>query len=99
MARIGGRFFWIAFAVLACAAGYYGYAVRLDTLYQDYRQSAQEVQALREQRDALTSEAERLEQRVEHMKHDPIEMEAAIRQRRNLVRPGETIYVVPIEEK
>lgn len=99
MARFGGKFFWLTLAISIGLVGYYGYVVRLDRLYDEYRQSAQEVQALSEQRNAVTQEAERLERRVNDMKHDPIETEAAIRQRQNLVRPGETIYVVKLEDE
>ena len=99
MARFGGKVFWLTLAVFIGLAGYYGYTVRLDHLYTEYRQSANEVQALHEQSESLTQEADRLERRVEDMKHDPIEMEAAIRQRRNLVRPGETVYKVELEKE
>ena len=99
MARFGGKVFWLTLAVFIGLAGYYGYVVRLDHMYTEYRQSANEVQALREQSETLSEEADRLDRRVKDMKHDPIEMEAAIRQRRNLVRPGETIYKVELEQK
>jgi cell division protein FtsB len=43
----------------------------------------------------LQREIEQKEERIRRLENDPAEQELEIRQRMKLVRPGETIYVLP----
>jgi len=70
----------------------------LEGLYLQYRQSGQQVEVLRQKANTLKEKEARLKERVNHLESDPIEMEAAIRQRKNLVRPGETVYRVELAD-
>jgi len=84
--------------VVAVAGMVIAYAFHRDlfALYQSYRERGAEVQASRDElREAQILEEE-LSRKVEHLDGDAVEMEAAIRRNKNLVREGETIYRVEL---
>jgi len=64
----------------------------LDGRYQAYLRSDEQVRAAREQCEQLRRDLETARQRVEHLGNDPLEIEAAIRRTKNLVREGEKVY-------
>lgn len=98
MTRKGGAWYWLALLVLLGLTAVYVSQRDLEGLYLQYRQSGQQVEVLRQKADALNEKEARLKERVDHLESDPIEMEAAIRQRKNLVRPGETVYRVELAD-
>ena len=65
-------------------------------LYQDYREREAEIQALRDRVRGAETQAGNLAHKVEQLDNDAVEMEAAIRRNKNLVREGETIYRVEL---
>ncbi len=65
-------------------------------LYHDYRQREAETQALRDRVRGAEAQARELAHKVERLDNDAVEMEAAIRRNKNLVREGETIYRVEL---
>jgi cell division protein FtsB len=60
--------------------------------YQAYQRSEESVQAAQHKEQALEDEKQRLEQRVKDLDQNPLEVEAAIRRIKRLVRDGETVY-------
>lgn len=92
------RWYWAALTLLALAAAAYAQKRDIYALRLDYRASEDEVRMLeRELETSSESEAE-LKQRVSQLHDDPLEMEAAIRDTKRLVRDGETIYRVNVPE-
>lgn len=91
-----GRRYWLMLAVIAAASAVYVDKRGLVDLYENYQQSAHEVQVLQNDLERLRAEESGLRRRVEGLENDPVEMEAAIRQRKNLVRPGEIIFRVTL---
>ena len=82
--------------MVAMAGMVIAYALHRDlfALYQSYRERGAEVQASRDELRAAQAFEEELARRVEHLDGDAVEMEAAIRRNKNLVREAETIYRV-----
>ncbi len=76
------------------------YADRRDLigLYHAFVESREEVHALEAQVDALEEEVASLEEEVTRLDDDPLEVEAASRQGKSLVRDGETVFHVVIPE-
>jgi cell division protein FtsB len=62
--------------------------------YADYRRNEGEVRALEREIEQLKQTAQELGERKEGLGTNPVEMEAAIRRTKNLVRPGEKVYRV-----
>lgn len=62
--------------------------------YLQYQQERDELQALQGQLDELNKEESRLKDHVGDLGTDPVEIEAAVRRSKHLVREGETIYRV-----
>lgn len=90
--------YWLALvAVLGLVATY---AQRRDLygLHQDYRDSQEHVYSLELQLDRLAEEEADLDKRVKNLDSNPLEMEAAIRRSKGLVRKGEKIYRVELPE-
>ena len=98
MARRSRAWYWLALLVLLGLTALYVSQRDLEGLYLQYRQSGQQVEVLRQKANTLKEKEARLKERVNHLESDPIEMEAAIRQRKNLVRPGETVYRVELAD-
>ena len=67
-------------------------------LYFDYKASHERVRTL--ELDLTRAETERvlLERQVEHLNTSPLEIEAAIRRTKSLVRAGEIVYRVKLPE-
>lgn len=75
-----------------------GYAYHRDfaSLYTKYCESRANVQQLRESVRRAQALEEELARKVDRLGHDVVEMEAAIRRNKELVREGETIYRVEL---
>jgi len=95
----GSKLYWLSLALLLGGAAAYVYYANLDGLWAAHQQSERHVQALRHELTGLEQREDGLRRRVEHLESDPVEMEAAIRQRKNLVRPGETVYRVELADE
>jgi cell division protein FtsB len=91
------RTYWLAVALLVALVLVYVHQRDFSSLRLDHRESRNMVDGLRLQVETLQEEEDRLRRRVEHLGTDPVEMEAAIRENKNLVRRGETIYRVEFE--
>ena len=82
----------LVFLLVVSLALFYVVRRDLDGRYQAYLRSDAQVRAAREQCEQLRRDLESARQRVEHLGNDPLEIEAAIRRTKNLVREGEKIY-------
>ncbi len=96
---MNGRTYWIALAATIAVSAIYVDKRGLRELYDSFEQSAHEVRLLEKELDRLKTEESGLRRRVEGLESDPVEMEAAIRQRKNLVRPGETVFRVTLTDE
>lgn len=90
--------YWLAVLVLVGLLALYAQRRNLYGLYQAQREGEQRVEVLRQELADLEQEKTSLEQHVERLDADPRELEAASRRTRNLVRDGETVYVIPLPE-
>jgi cell division protein FtsB len=98
MVRRSGIFYLLALLALVGGLVYYVHERDLESLHVQYQQTGQQVEALRKQVENRKIEEKRLQQRARDLQSDPVEMEAAIRQRKNLVRKGETVYRVELAD-
>lgn len=72
----------------------------LEGLYLKYLGSRSAVERFESQIAAEKAEEERLSRSVERLERDdPVEIEAAIRENKGLVRPGEKVYRIEMEPK
>lgn len=60
--------------------------------YRAYRQSEEQVAAAEVRLKALESALEKAEARVGQLEADPVEVEAAVRRIKGLIRPGEIVF-------
>lgn len=89
--------YWLALAVLCITLAAY---VRHRDLLGDYAAHEESVRLVEDrQRDLgrLRQREEALQERVDGLGDDPVEMEAAIRRSKNLIREGERIYRIPLD--
>ena len=98
MSPARNRWYWVALALLTAAAISYAHQRNLYALQLDYRASEDEVRMLEQQLEQSAQAETRLQQRVDQLHDDPLELEAAIRGAKRLVREGETIYRVDVPE-
>ena len=90
--------YWVVLALFLIGLGAYAAQHDLQALYAGYRHSGQEVRDLGARLESLRSEEQALREDVSGLGDDPLEMEAAIRSSKGLVREGETIYRVELAE-
>ncbi len=85
---------WYIVTFIAVASLSAAYAVQRDLLgrYAQYQQREEQVRSMQRQVDAFEEQVSRAQQRVKDLDADPLELEAAIRHIKRLVREGETIY-------
>lgn len=98
MSPTRNRWYWLGLALLTVAAIGYAHQRDLFALQVDYQASEDEVRMLQRQLEQTAASETQLQQRVEQLHNDPLELEAAIRGTKRLVREGETIYRVPLTE-
>lgn len=99
MAQQKRGWYWLALAVVFGLVAAYTQRRDFYGLHENYRDSQEHVQSLVIQRDRLVQEEETLDKRVKNLDSDPLEMEAAIRRSKGLVREGETVYRVELPEE
>ncbi len=75
-----------------------GYAERRDLYgrYLEHLDTEEDIRHGTERREALRNTVEETGQRVRFLNEDPLEIEAALRNNKNLVREGETIYRIKL---
>ncbi|MEK7794993.1 MAG: septum formation initiator family protein [Candidatus Hydrogenedentota bacterium] len=91
-----GMWYWLALAFILGAVVFYAQQHDVFGLYDQYQESERAVQELDERLSAATAEEAVSREHVEHLERDPLEIEAAIRDGKGLVRDGETIYRVEL---
>jgi cell division protein FtsB len=91
--RKNGRITWLGAFVIALAVSLVWLWQRdLIGRYHEWHQREDALRAVRSEARQFAEDLEAARQRVRQLDRDPLEMEAAIRRIRRLVRPGETIY-------
>ena len=99
MHRFPGKWYWASLMILLAAAYFYverrGFAERIEAAQHSHEQ----VELLRGELRAAQGTVSQLEARVEHLHGDPVEMEAAVRRNKNLVREDETLFRVVLPEE
>ncbi|MFP4171773.1 MAG: FtsB family cell division protein [Candidatus Hydrogenedentota bacterium] len=96
MGRCPGMGYWLALSAAIGLSALYVWHQDLPGRYKGYQRSEQEVRELRNEWRAHQERREALEERIRGLEHDPVELEAAIRRSRRMVREGETVYRVEL---
>jgi cell division protein FtsB len=93
--------FWYRWALVAliAMAGLYIERRELVRVHLEYRESAGKAERLESRLADLEAEAAALERRVEYLQSDPVELEAAVRAEKKLLREGETIYRIVLPDE
>jgi cell division protein FtsB len=88
-----GRIWYLVAWLIVIVVGL-AYIERRDLLgrYNQYTQSVESVRAARERVEALETAVNQSRQMVRNLDKDPLEVEAAIRRIKQMVRPGETVF-------
>ena len=85
----------IAVAAIALMTMGYGVAeFRGPNGYTGLMQKREQVRTLEQENAKLRAEIDRLDHRVDRLRHDPAAQELEIRKKLGLVKPGETVYVL-----
>ena len=84
--------YWLVLLVAAVLTLLYAERRNLYIRYMEHVETKKEVLEGQKQCEKLEAEAEATRQRIQHLGTDPIEIEAAIRRSKDLVREGEKIY-------
>ncbi len=98
MPRRSNGWYWLATALFAVGLATYAMHHDLMGLYVEYQHSQREVRDLEVRLESRKAEKAELNSSVQGLETDPLEMEAAIRGSKGLVRKGETVYRVEIPE-
>jgi cell division protein FtsB len=86
------RWYWIVLLIVCGLVALYAERRNLAGKYAQWQASEDTVQAHRQRLEKLVKERDRLREKVVDLNNDPVELEAAIRRSKKLVREGETIY-------
>jgi cell division protein FtsB len=90
----------LAVAVIALLTVGYGVAeFRGPNGYTGLMQKREQVRTLEQENAKLRAEIDRLDHRVDRLRHDPAAQELEIRRKLGMVKPGETVYVLQEEPK
>jgi cell division protein FtsB len=84
--------FVLALVLVSSMTLWYVGGRKLVERYNQHQQVQQQTQAAKGQSQRLEKEIDNTRQRIEHLGSDPMEIEAAIRRSKDLVREGERIY-------
>jgi len=96
--RSGTLWYILAFLALVGLVGLYGRQRGLLERYDTFEQSERRVHRLERERDTLRNSQEELREYLQDLHSDPVEREAEIR-RHGMVREGETVYKVVLEDE
>ena len=89
---LGAMAYAVALGALVSAAYWYVGYRDLPGLYNAYRSGEEETVNLQQTLEEETAKAEVLEAHVAGLDGDPVELEAAVRRNKNVVREGEKIF-------
>ena len=92
MDKTGKRLFWLVLLATVALTFVYGVRRELYPRYLDYRAGRAQIDETQRQSQDLQDRIDQARQQVVHLGNDPLELEAAIRLNKGLVRKGETIY-------
>lgn len=95
--RTRGRY-WLVLALFLGGLAVYATQHDVLALHAGYQHSGQEVHDLEARLESLEAEEQALRDNVSGLGDDPLELEAAIRDSKGLVREGETIYRVQLPD-
>lgn len=98
MERRSIRWRWLALLLVAGLAGAYAVHRDLYGTYLEYRESDARVDALMDGHKTLEETRDALQRRVDLLGSDPVEIEASIRRGKNLVREGERVYRIELDQ-
>jgi len=90
--------YWVLFILFLAGLAVYAAQHDAPALYAGYRHSGHELSALEARLELVREEEQALRNNVDELDGDPLEMEAAIRESKGLVREGETIYRVKLSD-
>lgn len=99
MQRSGKKWLVFAFVLVSGLLALYAYQRDLPGKYLSFQKSQSEVDALRSEKERLEEHSRLLQERVEQLNSDPVEIEAAIRRNRGLVREGEKVFQIELPEE
>lgn len=96
MVRERKGWYGLALIVAVGLTAWYVYNRDLWGLYTDHQKYDAQIRAVREQNKELETEIDASRRRIGQLGDDPIEIEAAIRQTKDLVREGERVYRIEV---
>lgn len=91
----GGRY-GLALVLVAGLTVAYAYHRDVYGRFRAYQKERAGIETLQDERDALVDRQAVLEKQILELSADPVEIEAAIRRTKNLVREGERIYRIEL---
>lgn len=92
----GSGLYWITLCALMALMAVYAQRRDILGLYETYVHSEEQAQAFDSRLSRLEGEETQLRETVEDLDTDPLEVEAAIRRSKGLVRKGETVYRIEV---
>lgn len=87
--RVG---YWFAVLLALGFVAAYAHVRDLPGRYQRHLERERAVKRAQEEHEALSLQRDREKQRADQLVTDPVEIESAIRQYKQRVRPGETVF-------
>ena len=84
--------FGLVAIILIAASVWYAMRRNLYGRYLEHKRQDAQIQSVREQCKELEADVEASRQRIGRLGDDPLEIETAIRQNKDLVREGEKVY-------
>ena len=99
--RNNGTVSWYRWSVVLLIVGVGVYAGKRDLpqLHLEYRDVSTRVDRSVAQLESITAESKALQRRVDYLRSDPLEVEAAVRSEKNLLREGETVYRIILPDE
>lgn len=89
--------YWLGLAVVAALTAVYAYERDLVGQYLNYQRSRSEFRDMQRHVEESRTKEELARRRVEMLRSDPVEIEAAVRRDKNLLRAGERVYRIETE--
>lgn len=92
---------WYRWALLLLIVGVGVYAEQRDLarLHLEYRDASSRVERSAAHLETLEADAAALQRRVDYLRSDPLEVEAAVRSEKKLLREGETVYRIILPDE
>jgi len=93
------KWFWVSVTLVVTVSVIYADRHDLYGRYVAHQTSLEDVRQQELKRDALKQEIEGTQKVVSNLSDDPLEIEAAVRRSRDLVRQGETVYRIQFTDQ